>query len=58
MRVEISNCNTLMEPVATVGSQSRVFPYTGKSYGPNPDRDRAWDDAWAWAQEQLAGEKA
>jgi hypothetical protein len=53
VRVQVSNCNTLLEPVATVGDENRTFPYTGKSYGPNPDRDRAWDDAWAWIKEKV-----
>jgi len=53
MKVQISDCNTLLEPVALVGAYSRSFPYSGKSYGPNVDRDRAWNDALAWIVRQL-----
>lgn len=42
-----------MNYIATVDEETRIFTYSGKSYGENPDRERAASEAGHWVTQML-----
>lgn len=47
-----------MNYIATVDGETRIFTYSGESYGENPDRDRAAFEAAHWVNQMLDIERS